>query len=394
MNLEYSSALADFGALIDPRTGLIRNVEVTLLPGADPPIFVAHATPCDTTPLTGTRAEVRSAACSAQVERAILRACGESIERYCAAFFETDALRIASERELAQSGERFVRVHDVHPFAPEQYTADFPFQRMPDDQPIRWVRGQSLSTAETVWLPASIVYVPYCFDPRIEPVTHEPVATGLAAGRDVRNCIRKGIFEILERDVLTICWHAAIAAPRVDVESCRGLVPAIDGLLSTGRPGGPTWRINWLTLDIGIPVLSAALVDSGAPGLSSLGVAAHENPLWALQLALEEAALNRVSPRRTAAAAGDELRFLGAGPLVSFEDVASRVDGRGAAQILEERGYEAFWVDVTTPDVRDFGFCVVRTVVPGMQPLDSDRRHRCLGGRRLSSVPERLGLLH
>jgi ribosomal protein S12 methylthiotransferase accessory factor len=56
------------------------------------------------------------------------------------------------------------------------------------------------------------------------------------------------------------------------------------------------------------------------------------------------------------------------------------------------RGLDVIAVDLTTPDIDDVGFKVVRAVIPGLQPLDIDHRHRHLGGRRLAEVPWRMGL--
>ena len=63
---------------------------------------------------------------------------------------------------------------------------------------------------------------------------------------------------------------------------------------------------------------------------------------------------------------------------------------------MEERvaaaGLDAFWVDVTTEDVAEFGFHVIRTVMPGLQPLDNDHRYPYVGGSRRVTVPRALGL--
>ena len=46
---------------------------------------------------------------------------------------------------------------------------------------------------EPTLIPASCVYVPYMFDSAVEPFTHVSISTGLAAGRDVDQCIAKGM---------------------------------------------------------------------------------------------------------------------------------------------------------------------------------------------------------
>jgi ribosomal protein S12 methylthiotransferase accessory factor len=66
---------------------------------------------------------------------------------------------------------------------------------------------------------------------------------------------------------------------------------------------------------------------------------------------------------------------------------------RSVARELGDHGYDLVGLDLTTPDIDEVGFKVVRSVVPGLQPLDDDHTCRHLGGGRLYEVPYRLGLL-
>jgi ribosomal protein S12 methylthiotransferase accessory factor len=419
MDSVHTDALAAFSPLVDERTGLIRSVDVLKLDVGDPAVFMASAEPCDTIPLTGIAAANRGAACSTTPERAIVRACGESIERYCSAFFDPRALRLASEDDLRASSERFVSVHDVYPFADWQYESQgFPYERV-DGRRLRWICGTSAVTGEAVWLPASCVYVPYLYDAAVEPFTHMPISTGLAAGPTLDRCIEKGILEILERDALMLVWYGRIVVPRIDIESCRDRSEAIDQLLGAQRPGGPTWHLSVLTLDIDVPVIGATLINPGPRPLTSFGISADPDPERALLLALEEAALTRVLLHRSqeladpayvqenydtlrghllahasSAALRGRLRFMtDDGPLIELEELITREHEKTTT--VEERmhvhGNEPIWVDVTTDDVADFSLRVARTVVAGMQPLDNDHRYRFLGGGRLRTVLARFG---
>jgi ribosomal protein S12 methylthiotransferase accessory factor len=262
--------------------------------------------------------------------------------------------------------------------------------------------------------------VPYLFDVAVEPFTHMPISTGLAAGPNMQACIHKGIMEILERDSLMVTWHARLPMPRIDPASCRGTSEQIDQLLSAAWPTGATWYLNLLTLDIDVPVISASLINSGSPPLTSFGIAADLDPERALLLALEEALLTRVLLNRSREILDDPhylherlqtlrdhllahatstglragLHFLtDEGPVIRFPQLVlqERSKTSDIGTRLAVVGLEAIYVDVTTPDVRSLGFRVVRTVIPGMQPLDNDHRYRHLGGRRLLSVPPRLG---
>jgi ribosomal protein S12 methylthiotransferase accessory factor len=47
--------------------------------------------------------------------------------------------------------------------------------------------------------------------------------------------------------------------------------------------------------------------------------------------------------------------------------------------------------EVTTRDIKEAGFTVVRVLVPQLQPLSQDHNIRFLGSQRLYEVPKRMG---
>jgi ribosomal protein S12 methylthiotransferase accessory factor len=419
MMLAYERALARMAPLVDDKTGIVARAEVLRISENDPAIFLAHAEPADTTALSGLRAANRGAACSISRQRAVLRACGECVERYCASFIDLRRLRLATPNQLRSEGARWVHPCELYPFSPAQYDQPgFPYQAVSNDTGIRWSQATVLGSDEKVWVPASCVFVPYLFDSAVEPFTHMPISTGLAAHGSVAAAIAKGVLEILERDALMIAWQSSLAMPRIDVDSCRGVSPEVARLLAAGEHGPARWFLNCLTLDMDVPVICAALIDAGTPPKTSFGIAAEADPERALVLALEEALLTRVllnrmvevdtasqvTPLELATLRGhllahaksaelrQALRFLtDEGPLVDFTAIKPRAASPEPAALLEGSGLEALWVDVTTPDVADLDLHVVRVLVPGAQPLDNDHRHRYLGGKRLSQVPRKLG---
>ncbi|MCB9483852.1 MAG: YcaO-like family protein [Dehalococcoidia bacterium] len=423
---ELEQAVARFASLVDARTGLISRVDSIALTARDPQLHLVYAEPCDTTSMAGLAAANAGAAASPDPRRAFVRACGESIERYCGAFFDFGAMRLATEEELNAAGETFEPIGSFYPFAEEQYAQDgFPFER-PTVRPTRWLpairwredaRDLGAAGGETVLVPASAVYVPYLFDRDVEPFTHMPISTGLAAGPTRARAITKGIFEILERDAFMVSWHAQLSGDVIDPASCAGRHPLVDEMLAYA---GQTsrWHINGLRTDVDVPIVSAALVDEDDPPMTSFGIAAHTDASHALLLAMEEAMLTRVLLNRSpqtlvpwtdmttvndlrahmlAHASTPSLRealaFLDAGPVRAFGDYVASFD-RAPASLhgaLAAAGFEALWVDVTTPDVAEVGLHVVRSLVPGMQPLDNDHTHRYLGGHRVRDVARRFG---
>jgi ribosomal protein S12 methylthiotransferase accessory factor len=59
---------------------------------------------------------------------------------------------------------------------------------------------------------------------------------------------------------------------------------------------------------------------------------------------------------------------------------------------LEQNGLDVILIDLTTSDIDDAGYKVVRAVIPGLQPLDTNHNYRHLGRERLYKVPVKLGL--
>lgn len=412
---ELGHSLASFAPLVDARVGIIRSVDLVRLSETDPQVFLAYAEPADTMPLFGIRAANKGAACAATADRAILRACGESLERYCSAFYDEDSILLASEEELQHRGFRFIRTSELYPFAANQYEdPSFPFEPVQFDTRLGWCEANAFD-GESVMIPASCVYVPYRFRDDVEPFTHMPISTGLAAGRDLEFCIEKGVCEILERDALMINWAHRRSPPRIDPFQIASVSPQIEKLVRA-IPNGCCLHLVWLTLDVPVPIVGAALVDPRDPPLTSFGISADMNPAHAIESAIEEAMLtrllvNRMSPGEVVR---DEIRtlhdhlkthafgswsreamhfLLEGGPLLDWKEFALLGPHRHSAfDIVQEMGFDGAWIEVTSPDVAEYGFRVVRTVMSGFQPLDNDHRHRYLGGHRLAEVPRKLGM--
>lgn len=419
---ELAPALGAFAGLVDDVFGIIRRVTlVRPAPGA-PEAFVAHAEPSTTMPLAGVEAANQGAAASMSVERAVVRACGESVERYCSAFFDRDTMPLVPAAELATGSATVLHAEELYPFTAAQYDEpDFPFDH-PGGRPQRWVELHD-SAGHTAWAPAGCVYVPYLFDRDEEPFTHMPISTGLAAGPTFADGVEKGILEILERDALMVRWHHVLPAPRIDVDSCRGADPLLDAALAaaegTGDTGTARWHLNLITVHIRVPIVTAALIDDEGLPMTSMGLSAHPDPVRALLLAVEEALLTRILLARAseltenaapvpastlrahmlAHARDPVLRqalngLIGGEEVLTLDDVVTRfAQSRNCSlhDLLANAGFTAWSRDLTTDDVRSARLAVVRTLIPGLQPLDNDHRFRHLGGSRLAQAPMTLG---
>ncbi len=157
-----------------------------------PQAYIVHADPADARQPLGTEALNRGSAVSFDRDRAIMKAIGESIERYCGAYMGAASI-VGAARQLpnAIAPDRFEL------FAPTQYgDPAFTLERFDDDSVIRWVSGTSLATGSSALVPASTVYVPYQAGDG-EAQICDRISTGLASAHSRAAALGKGILEVV-----------------------------------------------------------------------------------------------------------------------------------------------------------------------------------------------------
>ncbi|MDX6649707.1 MAG: hypothetical protein QOJ97_1658 [Solirubrobacteraceae bacterium] len=408
--------------LVSPRTGLIKDVVYVEIAPDDPPLHRALATPADAAAAGGRMAMSRGGAVSADRERVVLKAVGESVERYCSAQWDEGSLTTATYDEL---GAEAVAPDEFALFTAEQYDEPgFRWSPFRSDTAVRWAQGTSLVTGQLRYVPAAFVYVPYGAEPASGPLWM-PISSGLACAPSLAHAIYRASLEPIERDAFMVVWRNQLTRPRIDLESVdddlvRRLVAAWDGLPFQ-------CHAIVLTLDIPVTVILGLLTsESGRWPLSVVGLGVDLSPRRALTLALEELAQGFIGMRRIAAqdpdwrpaddygdidtvtrhghahAVDERLRptvdFLLSGDLLDIDEFPDRsgpspgANLRTVVEDLSSLGLDAIAVDLTTEDVDAAGLKVVRVVIPGLQPLDVNHTIQYRGGRRLYELPWRLGV--
>jgi ribosomal protein S12 methylthiotransferase accessory factor len=411
--------------LVSNRVGIISQVEFVELAPEEPKVYWTRSHPADASALFGRPALNFGVAASADPNKAIMKAVGESVERYCSSQYDKEEFWFATYEEL---GTDAVPPQNFALFSEKQYAqVDFPFSPMTQQTPLRWVPGYSLNRDKPVWIPAAFVYVPYEIDPLGESRVHYPISTGLACAPNLAMAIYKAILEAIERDAFMITWHNRLSRRQINLESVND--PFVQRLLSLIK-GVPVCCHAWdLSLDISVPTILVVFSStSGHPPYTVMGIGTALDPNRALIQALEEVYLsywgmklyarentdyqpepdyqnvNTPIQHGYAHAVWPELResfkFLFASdkklsiqdlPNVSNESMVANVNT--LVNLLNEKGLDVIIADLTTPDIDDVGFKVVRAVIPGLQPLDVNHASRYLGGKRLYEVPCHMGLL-
>jgi ribosomal protein S12 methylthiotransferase accessory factor len=250
-----------------------------------------------------------------------------------------------------------------------------------------WVAATCLPSGRETFLPREVV----CYDGLTSrawtPSGLRWNSNGLASGNCVEEATLHGLYEITERDAISLLPSTGrmpdIDPDTVKDEACIALVGKI-------RAAGADVRLTHVPSRFGVPVF-IAWIWSGEFALPMLGCGAHLAPEVALSRAITEAAQTRLTG---IAASRDDLGpdlydqvregvdGLSAGPpattrwadvadgfTVRFDDVNEELDW-ACAQVVRVTGGEPLLVDLSVdPDI-----AVVRVIVPGAV-FDIDRVH-------------------
>jgi ribosomal protein S12 methylthiotransferase accessory factor len=293
------------------------------------------------------------------------------------------------------------------------------------------VLGRSLTRDIPAWLPASMVYINWYLGAfAAEPLTNYNHFPGMQAGPTLEFALVSAIEEVIERDTMMIWWANRLPFPAIQ------LSPVLHTLWE-GRPtalGQRAWAI-FLENEFNLPVI-AGVVENTEEQFINFGFATRPQPeqairkAWSEALGAQQGARDMNLPddecivRELLASRGDTLypwradrRYLDDSD-PSFRDMltlarqpqlfldprareivrpwvdvpATRSDRslRTYQQRIEERGYEIFYADVTTPDVRLCGVHAVRVIIPGLV-ANFPAAFPALGGQRLQQQAVQLG---
>ncbi len=355
-------------------------------------------------------------------DRAARAAClGEAVERYAASLVEPGSVVQARFHELG----RMICPTEFALFSPQQYQlplSQFPFRVWNENDRLGWVRCESLHDDQEVWVPASFVYQPFRSEPG-EPTLAPSISTGLACGPTRETALLAGLCEVIERDAVALAWlgqyrPAKVALSQFPVDT------QLSQLIEQYSRCGLRSTVFDLTTEFRVPVY-AALVEghSSVGSVVSFGSACHPDPHRACFKALLEAAHARVYVKSlvrrdpswragrdfcNVRSFADHARVYTSHPelrhafdhwwktarvveLAASSDPAERSPQRIIAQ-LDAAGFRVLARWLTTPDIQQLGWHVVRVLIPGLQPLHGHHRWPHLGGRRLRRLSEVFGV--
>ncbi|MBE0433359.1 YcaO-like family protein [candidate division WOR-3 bacterium] len=412
---------------IDSEAGIVKQLIPGMLASDDPAIFSYAGVMANTKSYNAHQCNQRNGGAGFSDIQARVSALGECLERYCASFYESEKLVLASWKDLGNEA--------VHPaqwclFDQQQHESfrslGWDYAPFTEDTRLCWVRGWSLTGECPRYVPAQVVYIPYS-PVEGEAVISPSISTGMAFGCSWNEALCYGLYEHFERDALSLWWLARLPVPNIDLDdrAAGDLRSAFSATVSR------IW-LKYAKLDFDIHViivlgLATIRMASGERKKTlMMGSSARLDPGHALSKAFLEmgqgAPFHRFlldrNPSRTFC---DDLRdllnfddhpyywlsntermlpgldFLSAGGLIRMESLDNLDRGADSDNVeylvtmLKRRNIEAVVVDLTTPDVDSIGGKVCKVIIPSFQPLEGAHLLRHLGGERLWSVPVGLG---
>ena len=407
--------------LFDARVGIINHIGERRRDAGEPNFFHFWSTACDVRSFGRPMNFATGSAAATTRGRAMAKAIGEAVERYCPALIEIETLPLTSYEKAPFP---CVLPHKFALFGPEQYAEPgFPYVPFDAETVVRWGPCVDALTGEDCHVPAVFLLVPYHFDGGDSAIA-QPISTGLACHGSVTAAAITAICEVIERDAFTITWQARLARPGIRLET---LSPINREIVDRFERVGYSVALLDITTDVGVPTILAVL-RGDLPGAVPLTVAA------AASLDPEEAALKALEELDHTRSYSHQRLGKGLPPLVPDPTFATVVDQRShldfwchsqhrpfadfltAAETaldfqaipnlsandpdsdlrtlvkrVSATGHRVLLADLTSSDVGELGLAVVRAVIPGFHPLVVGHRARALGGRRLWEVPQRLG---
>jgi ribosomal protein S12 methylthiotransferase accessory factor len=400
--------------LISPRSGLIRELRDVQPPAIAPlPPYLSQTILSNFDFRRGSPLERSAAGKGWTREEAQRGAIGEALERYCASVYDHSGLEFGA----ANADRTFIEPSAFVLYKDRQYAAaEFPFRRYEPGRALHWCRALRLD-GTPVLVPASETYLSfpsYALNENFSLLT----TTGLSAGETLDTAILGGLYELIERDAFVLNWMNRLTPAAVALDD----LPLCEYVRGVFRRSEIDLHVFLLASDIPVPVAMAVTIDrSGRIPAAAVGLGCHLSGSRAVERAVLEACQVYASESGRAhagvltdpARGYDQVQTLedhggffsiperlhefdhlfkgvpGALPEAASGDTS--VDLATVTSAVEAAGASVAFIDLTTPDLRDFPVRVVRAFAAGLQPMHFGFGWERLGGTRLYSIAQRVG---
>ncbi|MDD3934508.1 MAG: YcaO-related McrA-glycine thioamidation protein [Methanoculleus sp.] len=300
----------------------------------------------------------------------------EALERYCAEY-RRDRMEYATYEEIGPG-------RAVHP---EDLILP---RRLEQGEKVHWTAAWDILNDEEVYVPSNAVFHPYDSLGMTIPLFRSD-SNGLASGNVIEEAILHALFEVIERDALSLADQKRDLGRRLTIGSDCAARQVLDRFEENGIDIH-LWLLSGKT---GIPTVAAAADDTVTkdPAMIVIGSGTHTSPEIAALRALTEVAQSRGSylqggrtdPRREQVirkAGYDRLKrinrmWFADGETVDIGDVPDASTPRFDLDIRRVLDEVSPYTDrVCVCDLSRTPVPVVRVILPGFEVsyMDPDRR--------------------
>lgn len=368
-------------------------------------------------------------------EKAAWKSIAEATERYLwynsDEFYSKDIIRST----YSNLGSRAMDIFSLAGFSNEQIR-NFSILSFDKNDYFGWIKAECLGSKKGIYCPAQLFSQHYSNEcvrklydqENKEPMLRWSITTGLATGRSQEEAIVKGIMEVIERDAFMITYLNKISPPVLDLDDLSEQDPDIAKVLREFKKYDLEVSFIQLLTDFPVFVFAAIIIDrTGAGPAFSIGASADFDLKTCLLDALSESHIVRLGlkNRYDQKLRSDKNNFGRQDRLAywanakKLPDIEFLIKGKRFSVALnknfyaikresehkkyyhkqlsfltcklKEMNYEAYVCELTTKPIKKIGLRTAQVVIPGLQPLHLNEGIPYLHGRRLKTVPQKLG---
>jgi ribosomal protein S12 methylthiotransferase accessory factor len=352
-------------------------------------------------------------------DQAIVRSVAEAAERYANCVFSPESVITASANELGVDALDL----DTLPKCSARELADpkCPVKNPVKDQPIRWIKGVSLTRhGAPVHIPLMLTHL-YVAPGPAEQFSC-PISTGVAVHTTLAKALVSAINEVIERDAIAITWLARLPLARIHIDCPIPEAHAVKfkrldrSLLES--------QFFDATSDVGVPtVYNVNLLRAHPQVARFVSCSVEFSPFDACAKVIREGAASRCmfedglpvpADVNDFMSLCDGAAYLGKPERAGSFDFLARSQRRCSMSALQEQhaalagfddgerlnflvarlralGMEVAAADITTDELRLVGLRAVRVVIPQLMPMSNWQRARFLAHPRLYDYPKAAG---
>jgi len=346
---------------------------------------------------------------------AMMKAVAEAAERYAMVVIRPDEYITSTANDLGKDAIDWTLFPQC---TKEEYThAQCPVVPFNPDSKIRWIKGLSMITGKSKYVPLSLTHISSSVR-RAESFSL-PISTGVAVHTDIYEAISRAILEVVERDSISLTWLLSLQLPHIKFDSA--IPEQYSARFASFDKSNVKQYLFDATTDLGIPVVYGVMNCKGHPRVVNVVTAASDlEPYSACAKAMREAVSTRLAidaypytPDSIQECFKLEhgAKFMGT-PEHSgkFDFLINNSNSRNISQMsvgkfpstkskvewlvskLKAKKIEVIVSELTPDEFKDSGLRAVRVVIPQLMPLSYHCRARFLQHPRLNDYAQFIGI--